>query len=308
MKSGHWRRLGLIGSVAGSAPWAHSHSALPAARCIGPDRWELYVSTRDENGRARIGRCTLSLFPTAAIGTLEPVPVLGLGELGAFDDSGVTMSCIVRHNGADYLYYTGWSRGVTVPFYLFAGLAASGDGGRTFERVSPAPVLERNAVDPYLTASPFVLIEAGVWRMWYVSATGWTLDAGKPRHQYHIRYAESADGIHWRRDGRVCIDYANAGEYAFARPFVVKDSGVYRMWYAFRGERYAIGYAESPNGVTWTRHDGTAGLTIGTSAWESEMVEYPWVIDADDRKFLLYNGNAYGATGIGLAVWEHAGW
>jgi hypothetical protein len=37
------------------------------------------------------------------------------------------------------------------------------------------------------------------------------------------------------------------------------------------------------------------------------MVEYPWVIDAEDRKFLLYNGNAYGATGIGLAVWEPPG-
>ena len=59
-------------------------------------------------------------------------PVLGLGELGAFDDSGVTSSCLVTHDGRKYLYYTGWTRGVTVPFYLFAGLAISSDGGQTF--------------------------------------------------------------------------------------------------------------------------------------------------------------------------------
>ena len=63
-------------------------------------------------------------------------PVLDLGPLGAFDDSGVTTSCLVAHEGRKYLYYTGWSLGVTVPFYLAAGLAVSEDGGETFRRVS----------------------------------------------------------------------------------------------------------------------------------------------------------------------------
>ncbi len=106
-----------------------------------------------------------------------PSPVLGLGPIGAFDDSGVTSSSLVHWEGRSYLYYTGWSRGVTVPFYLFAGVAVSEDGA-PFRRASPAPLLERTAVDPYLTASPWVLVDNGVWRMWYVSAVRWTVEDG----------------------------------------------------------------------------------------------------------------------------------
>ena len=81
------------------------------------------------------------------------------------------MSSLSR--GVKYLFFTGWSRGVTVPFYLAAGVAISDDDGRTFRRVSLGPLLDRNAVDPYLTASPFVLVDKSGWRMWYVSGTGW---------------------------------------------------------------------------------------------------------------------------------------
>ena len=31
--------------------------------------------------------------------------------------------------------------------------------------------------------------------MWYVSGTGWEMKEGQPRHRYHIKYAESSDGI-----------------------------------------------------------------------------------------------------------------
>ena len=61
--------------------------------------------------------------------------MLDLGALGTFDDSGVTTRVVVAHADARYLYYTGWTRGVTVPFYLSAGLAVSEDDG-AFQRLS----------------------------------------------------------------------------------------------------------------------------------------------------------------------------
>jgi hypothetical protein len=232
------------------------------------------------------------------------VQVLAPGDLGAFDDRGVTMSCVVSHGGAQFLYYTGWMLGVTVPFYLAAGLAISEDGGVTFRRASRGPVLDRNEVDPFLTASPFVLIDGGVWRMWYVSGTGWEAGDGGPRHFYHIKYAESPDGVRWTRSARVCLDYHAPGEHAFARPFVCRDGGTYRMWYSYRGERYRIGYAESGDGIAWTRLDDGRGLEPSGEGWDSEMVEYPWLFESEGRTHMLYNGNGYGATGVGLAVWD----
>jgi hypothetical protein len=34
------------------------------------------------------------------------------------------------------------------------------------------------------------------------------------------------------------------------------------------------------------------------------MVEYPWLFESEGRTHMLYNGNGYGATGVGLAVWD----
>jgi hypothetical protein len=282
------------------AAWAVTHAALPVVEPIDANRFALYLSLRDREGRARIGRCALIMSGTPQLEPLEADPVLDLGPLGAFDDSGVTTSCLVSSGADRFLYYTGWSRGVTVPFYLTASVAISRNGG-TFERWSLAPLLERSAVDPFLTASPFVLIGHGRWRMWYVSATEWRTSESGPRHYYHIRYAESGDGLTWQREGRVAVDYATEDEHAFARPWVMRDEDRYRMWFAVRGARYRIALAESNDGLTWSRRD-TLGLMPGAEPWESEMVEYPCVFDWNGRRFMLYNGNDYGRTGVGLAV------
>ena len=294
-----WRRLGRLALDTSRAPWAASHAALPVVESLG-DRWAVYLSLRDPSGRARIGRTVLTMGATPSLAPLDPDPVLDLGPLGAFDDSGVTTSCLVSHGRERLLYYTGWSRGVTVPFYLAAGVAISTDGG-AFRRRSLAPLLDRSSVDPFLTASPFVSIEDAVWRMWYVSATEWRESPAGPRHYYNIRYAESADGERWIRDGTICLDYATPEEHAFARPWVVRDAEGYRMWFAVRGSTYEIGLAESDDGVRWTRRS-EGGLRAPGAEWESQMVEYPCVFDWKGRRYMLYNGNDYGRTGVGLAV------
>jgi hypothetical protein len=296
-----WKKQGVIVPGPPPATWAASHAALPVVRSVG-EEVELYFSSRDANGRAHVGRAR---FPAGLGGeaAFDAGPLLAPGPLGSFDDAGTTTSCLVERDGALHLYYSGWTRGVSVPFYFFVGCARSIEGGATFQRVSSAPVLERNDVDPYLTASPWILVEDGVWRMWYVSGTGWELTEDAPRHSYHIKYAESDDGIEWRREGRVCIDFAG-DEYAIARPCVVKDGTLYRMWYSSRGDSYRIGYAESADGLDWTRQDGDAGIDVSPDGWDSEMIEYPCVFEYEGSWHMLYNGNGYGATGIGLAVLE----
>ena len=99
------------------------------------------------------------------------------------------------------------------------------------------------------------------------------------------------------------MDYATEDEHAFARPWVVRDADRrYRMWFAVRGERYRIAAAESADGLAWSRRE-SLGLTPGPEPWESEMVEYPCVFDWNGR-YMLYNGNDYGGTGVGLATLE----
>ncbi|HEV2974871.1 MAG TPA: hypothetical protein VGX69_07710 [Solirubrobacteraceae bacterium] len=304
MNRQRWHKRGLLIEPPTGQPWARTHAALPVA-CSGERGLiDLYYSPRDGQGRAHIGLAELRAEPSAMLTAVdfEPDAVLSPGPIGAFDESGVTVSCVVELADATLLYYTGWTLGVTVPFYFYVGLAIRTRGARRFERVSAAPILERDAVDPYLTASPWVLCENGSWRMWYVSCVDWRVVDGEPRHRYHVRYAESEDGITWRRAGRVAIDFADEREYAMGRPCVVRDGDRYRMWFAARGEQYRLAYAESPDGLTWERDDSLIGLDLSAEGWDREMLAYPSILDHDGQRYLLYNGDGYGQTGIGYAT------
>jgi hypothetical protein len=298
-----WSKRGLTLSAPAHLVWARTHAALPIVEPLDDARARIFFSARDERSRAQIGRAIVDLDATSLAPEFDPEPVVRLGAPGTFDDSGATGGCMVKHGGVEYLYYSGWSLAVDVPFLFFVGCAISEDGGRSFEKVSAAPLLGRSKIDPYLTASPSILIEGGVWRMWYVSGTGWTMGS-RPEPSYLIRYAESNDGIEWRPTGRVCIDYSYEGEHAIARPHVIKDGSVYRMWFSHRGGSYRIGYAESSDGLQWVRRDSDVGIDVSSEGWDSEMVCYPWVGDVGGRRRMLYNGNDYGRTGIGQAVLE----
>ena len=294
-----WEKRGRIFEPAGQAQWIGTHAALPAVDPVeNPHR--VFFSSRDARGRSHIGFSGLTLDSAVPVSGVNAVPALSPGRLGAFDDAGVTNSCVVRHEGILYLYYTGWSLGISVPFYLAVGLAVS-DDGVTFRRVSEAPLLDRNEADPFLTASPWVLVENATWRMWYVSGTEWELADGLPRHKYLIKYAESRDGLLWSRHGIVCLTYQDENEYAFGRPCVLHDGDRYRMWYSCRGESYRLGYAESDDGILWARHDDEVGLSVSAAGWDSEMVTYPVVFRERGRLHMLYNGNGYGRSGFGLA-------
>jgi len=126
--------------------------------------------------------------------------------------------------------------------------------------------------------------------------------AAGPRHRYHIKYAESRDGARWDRRGLVCIDYQSPDEYAFGRPCVIKDADRYRMWYSRRGDSYRMGYAESRDGIAWTRDDERCVLDVSSGqGWDAEMVSYPHVFELDGRTCLFYLGDQVGRHGFGLA-------
>lgn len=297
-----WAKRGQIFEPRNAQPWMASHAAVPTVMPLDGDTVRIYFSARDDQNRARVGRLDFDLERGRVLRVYDK-PVLDIGALGAFDDHGVVGSWIVEHGARSYLYFAGVTLGVTVPFYFYLGLAVSDDGGTSFSRLSPSPLLERDAVDPFLTGQACVRIEDGLWHMWYVSGTRWEQGAAGPKHYYHIKYAESVDGVAWARRGVVCIDF-EGDEYAIARPCVLKDADRYRMWYCYRGPSYRIGYAESDDGVRWQRLDARAGIAVSDEGWDSEMLAYPCVYDHRGQRYLFYNGNGYGRTGLGWAVLE----
>ena len=83
------------------------------------------------------------------------------------------------------------------------------------------------------------------------------------------------------------------------------------MWFSARGVRdyrtqkahsYRIGYAESRDGLNWTRKDELAGIDIAAEGWDSEMIAYPYVYRRGGKLHMVYNGNGFGRSGFGYAV------
>ena len=76
------------------------------------------------------------------------------------------------------------------------------------------------------------------------------------------------------------------------------------MWFSYRGSKetkYSIGYATSPNGEDWSLDLDGAGIATSSKGWDSEMIEYPFVFDHKNERYMLYNGNGFGKSGFGMA-------
>jgi predicted GH43/DUF377 family glycosyl hydrolase len=296
-----WRKLGHVYAPDGSQSWALSYAANPVAEQVDGDFYRIYFSARDERNRSSIGYVELDIRKPDKILNVAQQPVLSPGDLAMFDDSGASIGCIVPVGGRRFLYYMGWHLTVAVPWQNALGLAISESASGAFVRHSRFPTVPLDEVDPYTISYPWVMFENGRFRMWYGSNIAWGREKRDMRHL--IKYAESDDGIHWRRENVVAIDFDGPDEYAMCKPCVVKDGNLYRMWFCARGEAYRIYEAESEDGISWRRLPRPA-LDVTPGAWDSDMVEYPFVFAHAGQRFMLYAGNTFGKTGFGLAIQE----
>jgi hypothetical protein len=296
----NWRKIGHIFAPDGSKTWMRTHAANPVAEHLEGDRFRIYFSSRDEQNRSSISFVEIDLSDPKTILREADEPVLGPGDLAMFDDSGVSIGCIVPIGSKRLLYYMGWHLTVTVPWQNALGLAISDGPDEPFRRVSRFPIVELNETDPYTISYPWVIRENDIFRMWYGSNTQW--GARKEDMRHLIKYAESYDGIRWDRKDIVAIDFNRSDEYAMCKPCVLKDSDCYRMWFCSRGGSYRIRYAESQDGIEWTRMDARAGIDVSSDGWDSEMIEYPCVFDHKGVRHMVYAGNRFGRTGFGLAM------
>ncbi len=138
---------------------------------------------------------------------------------------------------------------------------------------------------------------------------------------WRIGLATSSEGLAWTRvagaeTGEAVLDNGAAGQfdsYLTYRPFVLKDvnssgSVLYRMWYNGSAKPFncpnntlaldrRIGYAESDDGVRWTKfYDGVGegGSVLplgGAGAIDGQQVGYVWVLKDGAEYKMYYSAN-----------------
>jgi hypothetical protein len=193
-----------------------------------------------------------------------------------------------------------------VKFFVFSGLAISTDGGLSFKRYSRVPICDRTDQELFFRVIHSLRLEQGRWKVWYGAGDSYTLADGVQLPNYDIRYTESADGLGLGAEFAVAVGTRDT-EYRVGRPYVLKAENCYRMFYCAGTHKdgYRLAYAESQDGVKWSRKDADVGISVSAEGWDSEMQAYPAVISYKDKTYLFYNGNNYGRDGFGYALLEH---
>lgn len=147
--------------------------------------------------------------------------------------------------------------------------------------VAPSPLCGVSSI-----FRPAVLVDTSEYKMYFNDQSSLT--------STHL--ATSADGgLTWTCTGTV-LSPGSAGAWDEGRAInatVIKDGGTYKMWYAGRNAAgtYAIGYATSPDGITWTKYASNPVLTLGgLGAWDSQIVREPNVVKDGSTYHMWYAG------------------
>jgi hypothetical protein len=301
-----WKKMGLIVSPA-HTKYSTSHCQHPTPVKIFENIYRVFYGSRNSENLTQVFSFDFDIDNLKVL-DIESLPLLTLGELGGFDQHGIYPSSVVENQDGNFFLYTiGFTQGKQPLYHTGIGLSTMNNECRNLNKFSIAPILSVSEYDPCNITGPYVIKENEIYRMWYVSCFKWTINEGYYQSHYHIKYAESVDGINWKRDGLVSIDHVHPGETNIARPWILKEDGIYKAWFSYccGKQGYRIGYAESADGgYKFERMDHLAGIHPSDEPWENEAVAYPAVIVHKGKKYMFYNGNKFGKDGVALAIEE----
>jgi len=301
-----WKKEGLIFSC---DKYGTGYAQDPFIDKISDDVWRIYYSTRTKDVVSMPYCIDVEANNPSNILKVYDEPLFLPGESGTFDDNGITMTSIVKVGKEKYIYYCGWNKKVSVSYSLSIGIAVVRENGK-IEKLYEGPVLDRSIDDPIAVSAPCVIYDEGIFKLWYITFTSWKEYDGRKEPTFVIKYATSKDGIKWDTNTNICIDSTYEGE-SFARPWVLKDKGIYKMLFSSRGpvgyrdadgQHYVLDYAESADGKNWERKTEKFKLTGESDGWDSGMTAYGTVVQGKDKYYMLYNGNDFGKTGFGYAT------
>jgi predicted GH43/DUF377 family glycosyl hydrolase len=292
--------------------------------CMNPfvvpqgDEYFLFYAGGCKDGKRRI---CLATAPIHNVGDWTRLgPLLDLGGPENFDAVWCVLPCVHRFGEKWHLYYTGRNPAFGVGLQAFTGIGlATSTDLRNWTRFSAEPVLRGDGFpewpDNKGIAGGARIIELPqadgriLYRMHYTLATG-TPDKDLLVDQAKQSViAHSYDGLEWF-DRRIVLQARKDAEYENAATIALNVWPTRTGWraiYAGIGTQfgaYSICEATSNDGLQWERGQPGENLALAPQGdgWESQMVEYPNVVEEGGRLRLFYCGNGYGATGIGTAL------
>lgn len=271
-----------FGAVSGSAStWTFPHPETHSAfQLLAPSLAKSFVSyaLQDISGYTISGTVDTYDLSRGAVGGWakhSPNALPGFAGVGTFFDPWPVK------DGSTYIMYSSWRQPGGI------SRCTSSDG---INWSAPTIVLPNSGVVGSASRASVVRMSSSDWRMWYTRQLGDTMN---------IHYATSTDGITWTTSDTPVMTPTQAWESqtdpVVQQPVVLWDATAskFKMWYAGGAsyEPVAVGYAESTDGVTWTKNGGNPIFSADTNRlWEQAFVGVGTVIVYGGYYVMFYIG------------------
>ena len=237
------------------------------------------------------------IFSDDGIHWSDPIITLAPDPTSGWEDR-LNRNCVLLIDGVWKMWYTGQARG-----HSFLGYAESTDGIH-FERKCSEPIMipefpwEKESV-----MNPCVLYENGKYRMWYA--------AGETYEPNVLAYAESDDGINWKKSRINPILVADENNYyekdrlGGCQVIKTPDMGYLCFYIGYEDiDTARICVAKSENGITcWERSPLNPIVSPDKGAWDGDACYKPSAIWEEELGVwrVWYNGRCGTPEYIGLA-------
>ena len=270
----------------------------PTLLDIGKSRQRIFVSTRNKHNQSSIAYfdiCLASLRQKNKASLLlrvEDYP-------NSFFRDGIGLGGVYEQNGTTIFGFMAWQKVPNEHWRGEIGTFSVNDNLTEVQDVSVEPQISIDQqTNPISLSYPAYYQRPDELRIWYGSTIAW--DAGNGEMHHVIKSAEYEGDGHWC-DHKQCISSSLVGYQAFSRPSVISLDDRYLMAYSCReaGAKYVIKFSISDDLKIWKqKRIPIFGQTAGQ---DDEMQCYPFLFRHDDEVYMLYNGNHYGKSGVGLA-------
>ena len=296
-----FNKKGLIFDVK-NVKWINSYAWVPTAYKIeNTNKAIIFFAARNSSNESDIGYFIYDL-DKMKITKISNKPILKRGKLGNFDDSAAIPSHVIKIKRKFFLYYVGWTQGKKVPFFSSLGLAIANKITGPYKKISNAPIIGRSKFNPLFVATCFVQKIKRGYDMYYTSNMSWEIKNNIPIPRYLIKKCHSKDGINWKINNDKIIKFEKNTEVAITRPWILKLSKNFVMFFSLKKINYKIETSVFKTGEIWKRQKVFDFKINKKINFDSKAQEYASLIKYKKKLFMFYNGNEYGKNGIGLAV------
>ena len=254
----------------------------------------------DFSWRAR--RACAVTFSDDGIHWGEPIITLDADPSSGWEED-VNRNCVLLIDGIYKMWYTGQSHACS---YSYIGYAESEDGIHFTRKFSVPIMIPEYPWEKDSVMNPCVLYEGGVYRMWY--------SAGETYEPNVNAYAESGDGIHWKksrinpifvRDRRNKYEQDRVGGCQVIK---TEDMGYLMFYIGYEDiDTARICVARSRDGIReWERSPHNPLIEPTPGAWDSEATYKPTVLwnEEEGRWMLWYNGRTADREYMGYAFFN----